>query len=60
MSFSMSCGGRPARFDISPSERRAARVFTQPGQTALTVMPRGPSSFASTRMKPMLACLEAT
>ena len=38
----------------------AASVFTQPGQTALTVMPFGPSSWAAARMNPRFACLLAT
>ena len=36
----------------------AATVLTQPGQTAFTLIPLGPSSFARLRMKPIFACFE--
>ncbi len=42
------------------SERSDASVRTQPGQTALTVIWRGPSSFAQVLVRPITACLEAT
>ena len=37
-----------------------ASVRVKPGATALTVMPRRPSSFASTRVRPITPALLAT
>ena len=50
---------RPSRSAMIDSERMAASVRTQPGQTALTAIPRGPSSSESARINPILACFEA-
>lgn len=60
ISSSKSCSARPDCFDMLASDSIAASVRTQPGQTALTRMPRGPSSCAMLRMKPRFACLLAT
>ena len=37
-----------------------AAVRTQPGHTAFTRIPRGPSSFAQVLVRPIVACFEAT
>ncbi len=49
---------RTCRDDSRRSQRYSVR--TQPGQTAFTQMPRGPSSFAHVFVRPMMACLEQT
>ncbi len=59
ISRSTSASLRPCSCAMAVSERSAASVRIQPGQTAFTRMPRGPSSSARERVRPTTACLLA-
>ena len=53
-----SAGSMPRSSASCAAERSAMSVCTQPGQTALQVMPKGPTSCAAARMRPITACFE--